>query len=305
MNEFVALSLVPMLTAILAAVSCTLIGSFLVLRRQSLIGDAMSHVALPGIVGGFLLTGGTATIAMLGGAIAAAVLAVALIELVGRTSRLEAGAAIGAVFTGMFALGVLMLEQSDTSKVHLDVEHALYGNLENLVWLDGTSWAALLDPQALSTIPRELPFLALVTGALALLIALFYKELRLITFDPDFARAIGIPSGLISFIIVVAAAITAVSAFSAVGSILVIAMYVCPAAAARLLTDRLDRQILWSAGIAALCGGLGFVVAAYVPVWLGFQSALSAAGMIAVFSGLSVLVAAVAGPRHTRLRSAA
>lgn len=305
MNEFVALSLVPMLTGILAAVACTLVGNFLLLRRQSLLGDAISHVALPGIVVAFLITGGITATAMTVGAIVAALIAVAAIEAVQRTSQLEPGAAMGAVFTGLFAFGVLVLEQSDTSNVHLDVEHALYGNLENLIWLDGTGWAAALDWDALRSLPRELPFLAIVTLALAALIALFYKELRLVVFDPEYARAIGVRAGAVSFAIVVGGAVTAVAAFAAVGSILVIAMYVCPAAAARLLTDRLDRQILYSVAIAAACGGLGFLTAAYVPVWLGYASALSAAGMIATLSGLAVLVAALAGPREMRERSAA
>jgi manganese/zinc/iron transport system permease protein len=300
MNEFVSLSLVPMLCGILAAVSCTLVGNFLVLRRQSLLADAMSHVALPGIVGAFLVTGAIAPAAMILGAAAAGIAAVFLIELVQRTSRLEPGAAIGAVFTGLFAFGVLMLEQSDTSNVHLDVEHALYGNLENLIWLDGTGWAALLDWRALRTLPLELPFLAAVTLLIALIVLLFYKELRLVTFDPDFARVIGVRSGLANFLIAISAAVTAVAAFSAVGSILVIAMYVAPAAAARLLTDRLHTQIVLSAAIAAACGALGFVFAAYAPVWLGFSSALSAAGMIAALSGVAVVVAAVFAPRATR-----
>ena len=103
-------------------------GNFLILRRQALIGDAISHVVLPGVVVGFLLTGRVATWPMMLGAGGAALVSVLLIELVARFGRVEPGAAMGVVFTAMFAGGVLLLEQSDTSNVHLDVEHALYGN---------------------------------------------------------------------------------------------------------------------------------------------------------------------------------
>ena len=146
--EFVALSLPPLLIGLFAAVACALPGNFLVLRKQSLIGDAISHVVLPGIVVAFLLTGRVAAWPMMLGAAAAALVAVVLIEAIRRLGRIEAGAAMGVVFTAMFAGGVLLLEQSDTSNVHLDVEHALYGNLESLIWLDATGWGSLFDPEA-------------------------------------------------------------------------------------------------------------------------------------------------------------
>jgi len=128
-SEFVPLSLVPMLTGIFVAVACALPGNFLVLRRQALIGDAISHVVLPGIVVAFLLTGVVSTWPMLLGAAGAALVAVLAIEGVRRLGKIESGAAMGVVFTAMFAGGVLLLEQSDTSNVHLDVEHALYGDI--------------------------------------------------------------------------------------------------------------------------------------------------------------------------------
>ncbi|MEM7717889.1 MAG: metal ABC transporter permease, partial [Pseudomonadota bacterium] len=139
--EFVPFSLVPILIGTLAAIACALPGNFLVLRRQALIGDAISHVVLPGIVVAFIVTGSVATWPMLIGSAAAALIAVVLIEGISRFARIEQGAAMGLIFTAMFAGGVLLLEISDTSGVHLDVEHALYGNLESLVWLDATGWS--------------------------------------------------------------------------------------------------------------------------------------------------------------------
>ncbi|MEO1364435.1 MAG: metal ABC transporter permease, partial [Pseudomonadota bacterium] len=159
--EFVSLSLTPILIGICVAVACALPGNFLLLRGQALIGDAISHVVLPGIVVAFLLTGLVATGPMLLGAAAAAIIAVIAIEAIRRLGRIEAGAAMGVVFTAMFAGGVLLLEQSDTSNVHLDVEHALFGNLESLIWLDADGWASLLDPAALAGLPVELPRMAL------------------------------------------------------------------------------------------------------------------------------------------------
>ena len=149
-DDFVFLSLVPLLVGVLASLSCALVGNFLVLRRQALIGDAVSHVVLPGIVMAFLVTGSVAAGPMLIGAGIAAVASVLLIELVRRVGRVEPGAAMGVVFTAMFAGGILLIERSDTSSVHLDVEHALYGNLESLVWFSGLGWSSLVDPAALA-----------------------------------------------------------------------------------------------------------------------------------------------------------
>src|SRR6056297_781607 len=124
-SEFVMFSLTPMLIGVLASVACALPGNFLILRRQALIGDAISHVVLPGIVVAFLVTGIVAAVPMLLGAGAAALVAVALIEVIRRLGKIEPGAAMGVVFTAMFAGGVLLLEQSAASGVHLDVQHAL------------------------------------------------------------------------------------------------------------------------------------------------------------------------------------
>ncbi len=109
---FVQLSLTPILIGVLAAIACALPGNFLILRRQALIGDAISHVVLPGIVVAFLITGTITTAAMMVGAAGAAILAVVLIEAIRRLGRIEPGAAMGVVFTALFAGGVLLLEQS-------------------------------------------------------------------------------------------------------------------------------------------------------------------------------------------------
>tara|TARA_R110002049_G_scaffold44333_5_gene129953 strand:- start:2125 stop:3054 length:930 start_codon:yes stop_codon:yes gene_type:complete len=299
-SEFVPLSLVPMLTGIFVAVACALPGNFLVLRRQALIGDAISHVVLPGIVVAFLITGTVSTWPMLLGAAGAAIVAVVAIEAVRRLGQIESGAAMGVIFTAMFAGGVLLLEQSDTSSVHLDVEHALYGNLESLIWLDATGWSSLLDPVALAGLPVELPRMALTLLGVSAFIALFWRPLKISTFDEGFARTIGMPTRPLGLALVIVAAIAAVAAFDAVGSIIVIAMFICPPAAARMMTNRLEHQIAWSVGFGTLAAILGYVIAGYGPLWIGLQDSVSAAGMIATVSGVILGLAALFGPHRQR-----
>ena len=300
--DFVQFSLTPMLIGVLAAIACALPGNFLILRRQALIGDAISHVVLPGIVVAFLVTGTVATMPMLIGAGGAALLAVVLIEAIRRLGRIEPGAAMGVVFTALFAGGVLLLEQSDTSRVHLDVDHALMGNLETLIWLRASGWASVIDPVALSHLPPELPRIAIVAALMGALTVIFWRPLKLATFDEGFARAIGLPVSAIGLALVIAAAVAAVAAFDAVGSIIVIAMFICPPATARLMTDRLATQVWLSLAVAAVSAILGYVLAGYGPIWLGFDSSVSAAGMIATVSGVMLAIACLWG--HARGRVA-
>lgn len=296
--EFVPLSLPPILIGILAAIACALPGNFLVLRKQALIGDAISHVVLPGIVLAFLVTQALDAWAMLLGAGAAALFAVVMIDVIKRVSRIEVGAIMGVVFTTLFALGVLLLEQSSASSVHLDVEHALMGNLESLIWLEARGWASLLDPVALAGLPPELPRLTLTLALIIVLLILFWRPLTLSTFDEGYAESLGLPARAISLGLVMVAALAAVTAFDAVGSIIVIAMFICPAAAARLMTDRLRSQIWWSVGFATLSASLGYVLAGYGPLWIGLENSVSAAGMIAAVSGLILALTAVFGPKR-------
>ena len=303
--EFIQLSLTPILIGVLAAIACALPGNFLILRRQALIGDAISHVVLPGIVVAFLVTGAVASIPMMIGAAAAAVVAVIAIEAIKRLGRIEPGAAMGVTFTSMFAMGVLLLERTDTSSVHLDVEHALMGNLESLIWFAADGWGSLVDPVALADLPPELSRMALVCAIIAVMTAVFWRPLAITTFDEGFAQALGIPASLVGFGLVVMAAVAAVAAFDAVGSIIVIAMFICPPAAARLMTNRLPIQVLWSVVFATLSAVLGYVFAGYGPLWFGGRDAVSAAGMIAAVAGLILFLACLLGPHRNRVGVAA
>jgi manganese/zinc/iron transport system permease protein len=295
-SEFVPLSLTPILIGTFAAIACALPGNFLVLRRQALIGDAISHVVLPGIVVAFLITGTVAAWPMMIGAAVASLVAVVLIEAIRRLGGIEPGAAMGVVFTTMFAGGVLLLERSDTSSVHLDVEHALMGNLESLIWLDAFGWESLLDPVALAGLPPELIRMALTLIGVIFFVWLFWRPLKISTFDEGFARVMGMPTNVLGMGLVGVSALAAVAAFDAVGSIIVIAMFICPPAAARLMTNRLGSQVGWSVVFATLSAVLGYVLAGYGPLWLGAQDSVSAAGMIATVSGVILALAALFGP---------
>ncbi len=295
---FVQVDLPALLAATLAATVCALLGNFLVLRRQSLLGDAISHAVLPGIVIGFVLAGSRATLPMVAGALSAAALAAVLIELVRRLGRIEAGASMGVVFTVMFALGVVLLEQAAAHSVDLDADCVLYGQLEDILWFAATGWGSLLDPSALVQLPGEVVTLAAVTALTGLLVGLFWKELKITTFDPGLADALGIPAGPFHYGLVLSTALAAIASFEAVGSILVIAMLICPAAAARLLTDRYGVQLALSLLFGAVSAVVGYVVAGFLPGWLGAAWALNAAGMIATVAGLIVALAALFGPRY-------
>ena len=289
-----------MLIGICAAMACALPGNFLLLRKQALIGDAISHVVLPGIVVAFLVTGQVSTWPMMLGAAGAAILSVLLIELIRRVGRIEPGAAMGVIFTSMFAAGVLLLEQSDTSQVHLDVEHALFGNLESLIWLDAEGWSSLFELAALSGLPVELLRMAIVLLLVFAFILVFWRPLAVISFDEPYARSRGIAATLLGFALVILTAIAAVAAFDAVGSIIVIAMIICPPAAARLLVNSLRQQVIYSQILAILATVTGYILAGYVPIWLGFSNTLSAAGMIATMSGILLGFAAIFGPHRRR-----
>ncbi|MEN5081211.1 metal ABC transporter permease [Bosea sp. TWI1241] len=304
-ETFVMLNLVPLGVGILASVACALLGNFLVLRRQALVGDAISHVVLPGIVGAFLLTGTIAAGAMLAGAAVAALAAILLIEVIRKAGRIEPGAAMGVVFTALFAAGVLMLEQSNARSVHLDVEHALYGNLESIVWFSAQGWGSLVDPAALADLPPQLPRLALVVCAVLLFVVAFWKELFIGTFDAAFAESVGARPGPVGLALIVMVAMVSVMAFDAVGAIIVIAMFICPAGAARLMTDRLVPQLAWSVAFAVAAAVIGYGLAAWGPLWIGMASSVSAAGMIATASGVILMLACLAGPKRRGVRVAA
>lgn len=302
---FLQLDLPPLLAALLAGASCGLLGSLLVLRRESLIGDALAHAVLPGIVLGFALTGLRAGLPMLAGALAAALLAVAAIGLVQRAARLQPAAATGAVFTVFFAAGLLGLEVSGARTVDLDLDCVLFGQLETLVWPAATGWGSLADAAALAALPRQLGLLLAVAVVTAVAVGLCWRPLKLLCFDPGYAAVLGLPVRALEVGLALLVAAAAVAAFESVGSILVVALLVCPAAALRLLTDRFGVQVLGGAALGAGLAGLGYLLAGPLPAALGSGIAVNAAGMIGTLGGIAVALAALLARRRTQVRMAA
>lgn len=292
------LDLFPMLAVTLAALCCGVLGNFLVLRRLSLMGDAISHSVLPGLVIAFLITTSRSPAVMMLGAAAAGVATVVLVELVKKLGRVEPGAAMGVVFSVLFALGVLLIERAAVRHVDLDADCVLHGQLETLAWYGAPeSVGELLRWSTLSAVPMPIITLLLMCGIAGVFVVLFFKELRLAAFDPELATSQGFNATLMHYMLMVLVAGATVASFEAVGSILVIAMLICPAATARLLTDRLGSQIGVSLGIALLAGIGGYIAAAAVPDLFG-KEAVNAAGSVTVFSGLLLVAAIIASPRY-------
>ena len=175
LQDFLQIDLPALLAALFAIVSCGLLGTYLVLRRQSLMGDAVSHSVLPGIVLGFLIAGSRETLPIFLGALAAAVVAAVLIELVRRFGKVEPGTAMGVVFSIMFAAGIVLMEQADAHSVDLDAECVLYGQIEDILWLAPTSWGSLLDPAVWADLPREVRTLGIVLVITVLAIVAFLQ----------------------------------------------------------------------------------------------------------------------------------
>ncbi|MFV3074100.1 metal ABC transporter permease [Niveispirillum fermenti] len=297
-QTFLSIDLPALLAALFACLSCALVGNFLVLRRQSLMGDAIAHAVLPGIVAGFLVAGTRDTFPMLAGALVAALVAGGLIELVRRLGRVEAGAAMGVVFTGMFALGVVLIEQGAARQVDLDADCVLYGQLESILWLAPRGWADLADPAIWAALPRQVVQLAVVFVLCLAVILFFFKEFTLVSFDAALADTLGLKSGLVQHAIVALAALAAIAAFEAVGSILVIAMLICPAATARLYTDRMGGQVTLSLLIGGATGLGGYGLGAFGPALLGYDMAVNAAGAIATLAGIILGLSILLAPRY-------
>ena len=298
MMTFFQIDFPALLTGTLAAVTCALVGNFLVLTRQRMLGDAMGHVVLPGIVIAFVIAGTTATWVMLGGAFAAALVSAMLVEFLRRIASVDPSAALGAVFTAMFALGVLLLEQTGIARTSFDVHHILFGNIEAAIWPAATGFQSLFDVAALRELPPEVFRLAGGLIVIALVIGILFKELRLTSFDPVFASTIGVPPRVFGAIVVSLSALAAVVSLSSVGVILLVAMMVCPPAAARMLTDDLRTQVLLSVVFALLSGISGYAAAVLLPQLFGQDISLGAAGTIAVVAGLIQLCAMLFGAKR-------
>lgn len=269
------------LIAVVIAAACALPGVFLVLRRMAMLSDAISHTVLLGIVLGYFLTRDLGSPLLFVGAVAMGVVTVSLVELLNRTGLVKEDAAIGLVFPVLFSLAVILISRF-ADNVHLDTDSVLLGEL------------AFAPFDRLSFIGLDLPR-ALVVGGLTLLanlllIAVFYKELKLSTFDASLAAALGFAPALVHYGLMTVVSVTAVGAFDAVGSILVIALMVAPPAAAYLLTDRLPTMLALSVAIGAASALAGY--------WLARWLDVSLAGAMATMTGVAFLLAYLLAPER-------
>jgi manganese/zinc/iron transport system permease protein len=270
------------LVAVIVAVACALPGVFLVLRRLALMSDAITHTVLLGIVLGFFLTGDLASPFLVAGAAATGVLTVVLIEGLRRTRLVREDASIGLVFPALFSIAVLLIARF-AGNVHLDTDAVLLGEIAFAPFRRLEVAGVDLGPRTIYVMGGILLIELLVIGAL-------FKELKLATFDPALAAALGFSPVLLHYGFMALVSVTAVGAFDAVGSVLVVALMVAPPAAAYLLSDRLRNVLLLSALIAAVSALAGF--------WVAWLIDASIAGCMAAGAGLSFLLALLFAPER-------
>ncbi len=258
-----------LLVACLGAVACALGGAFLVLRRLSLLADAISHSILLGIVVAWVLVKDLGSPWLLLGATLSGVFAVWLVEWFQKKAGIREDAAMGLVFPALFSAAVIMISQLAHS-VHLDTDAVINGRLE----------LAFLDPVRIGNTsygPRSAWMLGTLVFVQLVLITLFFQPLRIVWFDSAFAASIGISPLLYQWGVTTAASLTCVSAFDALGSILVVALMVGPASSALLWSSRLSRVLVLAVLFALISATLGFFLGAWLDV--------SLSGMIAVCTG--------------------
>ena len=268
--------------------ACGLIGNYLILRRMALVGDAISHSVLPGLVIAYLLAGSRHSGVMFLGAVVAGLLTTILIELIHKKSRVKQDAAIGITFSSLFAIGVILISQF-ASKVDLDQECVLYGEIGNIP-LDGP----YVQLGSLVLGPPTMVRMAVVAAVVVLLIVVFYKELLVSSFDPGLAFSLGINATVVHYSLMSMLSVVVVSAFESVGAILVIAMLILPGATASLLSHRLPVIFVLTVLHAAFSSVLGV----HFALWLE----CSIAGAMVVMGAFLFVLAWIFSPTEGLLR---
>lgn len=256
------------LIAIVTAVACALPGVYLVLRRMTLMSDAISHAILPGIVLAFFLTESLSSPLLILAAAGTGVLTVVFVELLQRTKLVKEDAAIGLTFPALFSIGVILISRF-AGNVHLDMDAVLLGEL---------AYAPLnrLEIASYDLGPVSLYVMGGILMLSLVFIFVFYKELKLATFDAGLAATLGFAPALIHYGLMTLVSVTIVGAFDAVGSILVVALIAGPPATAYLMTDRLSRMLILSAVIGSVNAVSGY--------WLAHLFDVSIAGAIATMT---------------------
>ncbi|MBA3873233.1 MAG: metal ABC transporter permease [Anaerolineae bacterium] len=257
-----------LLAAIMVGVTCATIGVYVVLRRMAFIGDALAHTALPGLVVAYL-NGWS----LFGGAVVAGLLTALGIGWLSRREEVREDTAIGILFTGMFALGILLIS---TTRSFRDLTHILFGNI-------------------LGVTPGDLLLIGGVTLITLLALLAFHKELELTSFDPTHAEVIGLRADRLRYMLLILLSLTVVTSIQVVGVVLTSAMLVTPAAAAALVTNRLPRMMLIASLIATASGVAGLYISFYQNVSSGAAIVL----MCTLFFGLAWVVRIVKARKPT------
>lgn len=270
-----------MATGALVGIAASLLGTFLVLRKNSMLADAISHSIVFGIVVVWMLTRQQSGPVQIIGAALTGVLTVFLTEALASSRRVKYDAAIGLVFPVLFSIGVLLLNLY-ARDVHIDQHMVLLGEI-GFVWLDTVSLGGL-------EVPNALLWMSVMTLVNLLFVTLFYKELKLATFDAALAKALGFAPVALFYALLTFTSATAVAAFDAVGAVLFITFVIVPSAAAYLLTDRLWKMMLYGSLISVASSVLGYYIAMPLDVSIG--------GMMAVMTGVFLLLAFLLGPRY-------
>lgn len=274
-----AVELEIQLIAVAVAVACALPGVFLVLRRMALMSDAISHTVLLGIVVAFFVVGDLTSPLLIVGAAGTGVLTVALVEAIRGTGLVREDAAIGLVFPALFSIAVILITRF-AGDVHLDTDAVLLGELALAPFRRFEVGGVDLGPRALWVMTG-------ILGLNAAFLALFYKELKLSTFDASLAAALGFSPVLLHYLFMAVVSVTAVGAFDSVGSVLVVAFMIVPPCAAYLLSDRLGRVI----GLSALIGALSALIGYWTARWLDASIAGAMAGAAGTLFILVLLLA--------------
>ncbi|UED78571.1 metal ABC transporter permease [Lysinibacillus sp. CD3-6] len=259
-------------TGLLVGITCGMAGVFLILRKMSMIADAISHTVLFGIVMAFIVTQTLNGFWMLVGAAVAGILTAYLVQLL-HSSGIQEDAAIGVVFTSLFAAGVLLITLF-ASNVHLDVEHVLMGEIAFVPWDKWTLFSI--------TMPKAVWMLLLVLLINIGFLVLFFKEMKLATFDAVYAASIGVPIIFLHYGFMTSISFTTVAAFDSVGAILVVAMLIGPAVTANLISKSIKQMFLFS----MLYGGASSIIGYYLAKFWD----TSIAGMMAAAVGLLFIV---------------
>lgn len=242
--------------AMLVSLACALPGVFLVLRKMSMMSDAISHSILPGIVLAFFVVKDLSSPWLILAATITGVITVSIVELINKTKLVGEDAAIGIVFPLLFSIGIILISKY-AGNVHLDVDAVLLGEI-------GLAPFNRIELNGMDLGPKSLWVMGFILILNVSFISLFYKELKLSTFDSALAAALGFSPVILHYFLMAITSVTAVGAFDTVGSILVVALMIAPPVSAYLLTDKLFNMLILSGLIGILSSILGFFAAIYL-----------------------------------------